>query len=43
MAIPFEHRNFHKELEKMAQQLKAEERLPHCFFIVVVHLAAVVV
>ena len=24
MAIPFEHRNFHKELEKMAQQLKAE-------------------
>ena len=28
MAIPFEHRNFHKELEKMAQQLKAEGKTP---------------
>ena len=28
MAIPFEHRNFHQELEKMAQQLKAEGKTP---------------
>lgn len=28
MAIPFEHRNFHKELEKMAQKLEEEGRVP---------------
>lgn len=28
MSIPFEHRNFHKELEKKAEQLKAEGIVP---------------
>lgn len=28
MAVPFENRNFHKELEKMAEQLKKEGKTP---------------
>ena len=42
MAVPFENRNFHKEMLKLAGQLQ-KEGIPHCFFIVVVQLAAVVV
>ena len=28
MAVPFENRNFHKELEKMVEKLKTEGKVP---------------
>ena len=39
MAVPFENRNFHKEMLKLAGQLQKKEKYQDYYYIAVVHLA----